>query len=154
MSTINRPDKYFAQLGVKIERAVMHDAPLIIGNELVKAFKQNFQDEAFFGKKWQDVKRRTNPPKKSKHPTDARRKILTGRNGGNLGRSIRKEVRDGSVRIYSDLPYSAAHNEGTTTAGRGRHTVIPQRQFIGRSKEVDDIVRAAIDKAMRRAIEP
>ena len=27
MSTINRPDKYFAQLGVKIERAVMHDAP-------------------------------------------------------------------------------------------------------------------------------
>ncbi|MBE6331668.1 MAG: hypothetical protein E7070_05130 [Bacteroidales bacterium] len=153
MSTIRNPDKYFAQLGVKIERAVMHDAPLIIGNELVKAFKQNFQDEAFFGKKWQDVKRRTNPTKGKEHLADARRKILTGRTG-NLGRSIRKEVRDGSVRIYSDLPYSAAHNEGTTTAGRGHHTVIPQRQFIGRSKEVDDIVRAAIEKAMRRAIEP
>jgi phage gpG-like protein len=153
MSTIHNPDKYFAQLGVKVEKAVMHDAPLIIGNELVKAFKQNFQDEAFFGKKWQDVKRRTNPPKGKEGLADARRKILTGRTG-NLGRSIRKEVRDGSVRIYSDLPYSAAHNEGTTTAGRGRHTVIPQRQFIGRSKEVDDIVRAAIEKAMRRAIEP
>ncbi len=42
MSTIRNPDKYFAQLGVKLEKAVMHDAPLIIGNELVKAFKQNF----------------------------------------------------------------------------------------------------------------
>ena len=153
MATITDPDKYFAQLAVKVEEAVMHDAPLIIGNELVKAFKQNFQDEGFFGQKWQDVKRRTNPTKGKEHLADARRKILTGRTG-NLGRSIRKEVRDGSVRIYSDLPYSAAHNEGTTTAGRGRHTVIPQRQFIGRSKEVDDIVRAAIEKAMRRALEP
>ena len=27
MSTINNPDKYFAQLGIKLERAVMHDAP-------------------------------------------------------------------------------------------------------------------------------
>ena len=42
MSTIHNPDKYFAQLGVKVEKAVMRDAPLIIGNELVKAFKKTF----------------------------------------------------------------------------------------------------------------
>ena len=121
--------------------------------DLTDHFDKNFSRGGFFGKKWKDVKRRTNPPKGKEGLADARRPILTGRTG-NLGRSIRKEVRDGSVRIYSDLPYSAAHNEGTTTAGRGHHTVIPQRQFIGQSKEVDDIVRAAIEKAMRRAIEP
>ncbi len=43
----------------------------------------------------------------------------------------RQQVGDASVTIIADLPYSSAHNDGTTTAGRGHKTTIPQRQFIG-----------------------
>lgn len=60
------------------------------------------------------VKTRTVPPAKG---ADGQRRILTGRTG-DLGRSIRWKTEPGRAVIYSDLPYAAAHNDGTTSAGR------------------------------------
>lgn len=142
--------KQMAQRMVRIGREVDDRLPERIGNKLVSAFKKNFREEGFFGTKWQDVKRRQGSGTKSvkKGGADSRRKILTGRTG-NLGRSIQMVKERGRVIVYSDLAYSAAHNEGTQTAGRGHKTTIPRRQFIGDSAETNRIIKAELDKVLK-----
>lgn len=120
-----------------IQRQLSRDLPKKIGNLAVRMFKDNFQKEGFFGRAWQEVKRRIQGAKGAA----GIRKILTGPTG-NLGRSIQFIPRNGSVTIESDLPYSSAHNEGTTNAGRSHNVRIPQRQFIGE----DPVLTAAIEK--------
>lgn len=137
-------------LEAKIRQQLEHDLPRKAGNLALRRFKENFQKEGFFGKRWKEVKRRQNPKTKGAART---RRILTG-NTGDLGRSLQLTVRTGQAVIESDLPYSQAHNEGTNTAGRGRHTRIPQRQFIGEhpslTKEIEELVKKEIDKALNR----
>ena len=70
-----------------LEERIKEDALKIIGNTAVRMFKENFQDEGFFGQRWREVKRRQ--PQRSRRgsgraPVDAQRKILTGT--GDLGR--------------------------------------------------------------------
>ena len=105
-------NKYFANCRVELQRAIGNDIPKIVANKGLLLFKKNFQTESFFGQKWKDVKRRTNPRKSQMGKASAQRPILTGT--GDLGRSLKYEVGQGFVRFYSDLPYSAAHNEGIT----------------------------------------
>ena len=107
-----------------LEQAARKDIPDILGQAAVDAFKQNFQDEGFFGSGWKEVKRRQGHAKGAA----ASRPILTGPTG-NLGRSIDYETSDHEAVVFSDLPYAAAHNEGTTTAGRNHNVTIPKRQF-------------------------
>ncbi len=138
-------DKLIIQLNQdteKLRKFIHHDLPIKIGKQAVDLFKENFQKEGFFGDKWKEVKRRSDPRIKGARST---RKILTG-NTGDLGRSIRYTPQDAQVLIYSDLKYAAAHNEGTTTAGRGNSTTIPQRKFIDESRELDDMVKREMDK--------
>ena len=153
MAEIKDPNKYFSRLPVKVERAIREDIPKVVANKLAHSFRENFQTESFFGQKWQDVKRRTEADESEEGKADARRKILTGRSG-NLGRSLQTEVKDGECSVISDLPYSAAHNEGTTTAGRGNHTTIPQRQFMGDHPAVQKIIEETIVKYIDKAIKP
>ncbi len=143
--------KYFSEMSVRVRAALSHDIPKKVGNQLVSAFKRNFREEGFFGEAWQDVRRRTHPRKGQSGKADSQRKILTGRTG-NLGRSIQYKVDDGRVTVYSDLPYSAAHNVGTTTAGRGHKTTIPQRRFMGDHAQVRRIVRETVEKSLRKAV--
>ena len=82
-----------------------------------------------------------------------RRKILTG-DTGNLGRSIRTHIGAGVATVYSDLSYSAAHNEGTSNAGRGRKTKIPQRKFIGDHPQLQAAIRAKIEIKLKEIIKP
>ena len=136
-------------LEAKIRQQLERDLPLKAGNLALRRFKENFQKEGFFGRRWKEVKRRLNPKTKGAART---RKILTGQTG-DLGRSLQLSVTTGRATITSDLPYSAAHNEGTSTAGRGRHTRIPQRQFMGEhpqlTKEIEELVRKEIEKALK-----
>ena len=138
--------KYFANCRVELQRTIGNDIPKIVANKGLLLFKKNFQTESFFGQKWKDVKRRTNPRRSQMGKASAQRPILTGT--GDLGRSLKYEVGQGFVRFYSDLPYSAAHNEGTSTAGRGNHTTIPQRQFLGESDEIDRLVTDTIEQQL------
>lgn len=154
--TIEEMKGKIAQQKIDIERAINDDIPRKVGNRIVRMTKQNFQDEGYFGKRWQEVKRRQ-PHRKghSKHynGSDTRRKILTGRTG-DLGRSIKARPDKASVTIYSDLPYSAAHNEGSQNAGRGHRTKIPKRQFLGDhpkvEKETHDIIEHEITKIINQ----
>lgn len=138
-----------------------HELPDIVGNEAVSHFKDSFQDEGFTDETlepWPEVKRRVNPPRVDR--AAATRKILTG-NTGDLGRSIEYKSEPDQVRITADTAsvgssksYAAAHNEGTTNAGRGNRTTIPKRQFIGRSatlnRTIEDITEKRIITILRK----
>lgn len=147
--TLDEMKHRLAKATIDVRRAIDNDLPKIIGNRAVKMYKQNFRTESFFGQRWRDVKRRTNPPKRSKHPSDARRNILTGRTG-DLGRSIKADTsRKGQVTIYSDAKskgyyYGLAHNEGTNR--------IPRRQFLGDHPEIKRMVKDEIEKAIGKAL--
>ena len=147
--TLEEFNKYFANLTIRLQRELATDIPKKVGNLAVRMFKDNFQKESFFGRAWKEVKRRLHPS--GKHRAADTRAILTGPTG-NLGRSVQFSVRDGSVIVHSDLPYSAAHNEGTTNAGRSHNARIPQRQFIGESPELTDAIEKKITEEINKAL--
>ena len=130
------------------KKLVSQDLPIVIGKKSVDFFKENFQQEGYTNsgmQAWQEVKRRQDPRAKGVRGS---RKILTGESG-DLGESIMYDPQDSKVVISSDKPYAAAHNDGTSTAGRSRSVVIPQRQFIGDSPELDEIIRSEIDRKFK-----
>lgn len=147
----------FAKLKMQIHKAIDSDLPKICGNEAVRLFKKNFREEGFFGKKWQEVKRRqsytvtrqtkrgvrTRVVPKAKGAAGSRR-ILTGETG-DLGRSIKMRPGTGKVTIYSDLPYSRVHNDGLR-AGRGGGFKMPRRQFIGDNPELQRALKVKIEQ--------
>lgn len=157
-------NKYLANFQMNIKNA-KGDLPRIAANEAASLFRKNFQDESFFGDKWEEVQRRQ--PKTVKYKTksgkektksvkkgkgaDGSRKILTGRTA-DLGKSIGIKIEPNRAVVYSDRPYSAAHNEGTSTAGRGRNTKIPKRQFIGNHPVVQAAILKEITRRMNQAL--
>ncbi len=145
--TIQDFSHHLKDLEEAIQRQLSRDLPNKIGKLAVRMFKDNFQNESFFGRAWKEVKRRLQGAKGAA----GIRKILTGPTG-NLGRSIQSIPRDGSVTIVSDLPYSSAHNEGTTNAGRSHNVRIPQRQFIGESPELTAAIEKKITDEISKAL--
>jgi phage gpG-like protein len=155
-------EKRLAKMALDVKRAIDRDLPKVIANEAKQLFRENFEKEGFFGEKWKEVERRktkkvtytTKSGKtKTKTVTNAKgaagsRKILHGQ-GRNLSRSLQSKTEPGRVIIYSDLPYSAAHNEGTNTAGRKRNVKIPKRQFVGEHPTLTAAVAAKIEEVMR-----
>lgn len=127
--------------------------------ELTEEFDLNFEREAFFSKPWTP---------KAPHGLKL---------SGDLRKSITSKVKGNSVVFTSQLPYAAIHNEGgviTVTAKMkkffwakykntgdslykalafkkiGSKIIVPQRQFIGDSREVEkaieDIIRENMDE--------
>ncbi len=145
---------HLLKLSEEVKQFINDDAPMIVGKNAVDHFTENFQQEGFVNnglESWEDVKRRTNPKITG---AKASRSILTG-DTGDLGMSTQyKDASNGQTAIYSDLPYSTAHNEGTTTAGRNRNVKIPKRQFIGDSEELDkknmEDLKKNIDKILKK----
>lgn len=136
-------------------------APLIAGRIAVSVFKRNFQTESFNGVKWLEVQRRTEGTKAYKaaerrHPARNSRKILTG-DTADLGRSIEvKEAASGravvwtSPRAFSGRePYGQVHNDGLR-AGRGSGFIMPRRQFMGHTEELNDQVVKALEQQMAK----
>ena len=136
------------RLADRLPELINDDLPDILGQAAVDAFKQNFQDEGFFGSGWQEVKRRQGKAKGAA----ASRPILTGERG-DLGRSIQYEPKKGRAEVFSDIPYASAHNEGTTTAGRNHSTTIPKRQFIGSHKTLEDELEKTITDFLDQQID-
>ena len=107
-------------------------------------FDRNFEQQGFFGKKWQHRKNNSDPG----------RGILIGKGSGRLRRSLNNPVRSGNTISWKlDVPYAKIHNEGgtikTTQSVRAHNRTVkgkvqkvkafsrnvnikmPQRQFIG-----------------------
>lgn len=142
--------KHLLKIGEDARKFINDDSPEIMGKTAVDFFKQSFHDEGFTNgglQKWQEVKRRMDPPAKG---AKGSRLILTG-DTGDLGRSIGyRNGGNGEVTVYSDLTYAAAHNEGTTNAGRNRNVTLPKRQFMGHSAELDKLI---LDE-LKRKLDP
>lgn len=125
-----------------------------IGVALLQRYKENFENKAFFDKKW----------KPEKYPGAGSLMIKSGR----LRRSLKCKRTLTSLTFTSDAPYASIHNEGGVIVqkptklqrefywGKFRETKnpmykasalakevripIPQRQFIGYHKDIDKIV--------------
>lgn len=138
--------QYLKDVQDDMRQQLEHDLPEEIGNLAVRRFKLNFRKESFFGEPWLEVKRRKDGTKGAA----GKRPILT--ETGDLGNSIEYETHEGSVIIESDLPYSSAHNEGTSTAGRNHNVTIPQRQFIGEHESLTKLIVARINRAISKAL--
>lgn len=136
-------------------------APTIAGKTAVSYFKKNFQNEAWGRVKWQEVKRRTPGTAAYKsasrhHTARTTRKILTG-DTGDLARSIEvKAVSKGQVVIWtapsafgSKEPYGRVHNEGLR-AGRGKGFIMPKRQFMGESEELNALIISEIERKLKQ----
>ena len=150
---LNRLEKEFKELFEKY-------APTIAGKTAVSWFKKNFQNEAWGRVKWTEVQRRTPGTATYKsaskhHPARTTRKILTG-DTGDLGRSIEiKSVSNGQVVIWtapsafgSKEPYGRVHNEGLR-AGRGKGFIMPKRQFMGESEELNALIISEIERKLK-----
>ena len=128
-------------------------APTIAGQTAVSYFKKNFQNEAWGRVRWQEVKRRMDPRVKGAR---ASRKILTG-DTGDLARSIEvKAVSKGQVVIWtapsafgSKEPYGRVHNEGLR-AGRGKGFIMPKRQFMGESEELNALIISELERKLKQ----
>lgn len=145
--------KEIGRLKNKFKELFEKYAPTIAGKTAVSYFKKNFQNEAWGRVKWQEVKRRTGPHVKGAKAT---RKILTGETG-DLARSIEiKAVSKGQVVIWtapsafgSKEPYGRVHNEGLR-AGRGKGFIMPKRQFMGPSEELNALIISEIERKLKQ----
>ncbi len=142
-------------------------APRAAGVVAVRLFKENFQQEGFFGERWQEVKRRQDSRnfktiKRGKNKGEVRaanawgrRRILTGATG-DLGRSIEYKLQsNGTVLIFTDPsifgsrePYGRVHNEGLR-AGRGSGFTMPKRQFIGNHPTLRKAIAEEIERKLQ-----
>ena len=168
----NRLQKEFKELFEKY-------APTIAGKTAVSYFKKNFQNEAWGRVKWQEVKRRTDPHVKGAKATrkiltgetgagtssiiDAINAIMGQRTSkeligetGDLARSIEiKSISNGQVVIwtspsaFSKEPYGRVHNEGLR-AGRGKGFIMPKRQFMGESEELNALIISEIERKLKQ----
>lgn len=131
-------------------RLITRTLPVKAGTIAVQHFRDNFRQEGFVDSSlqpWKPSKRKSDP----KNPDNAYKTLHSRRE--HLSRSIQKKVAPGVATVYTDVPYAAAHNEGTNRAGRNHRVKIPKRQFIGRSKRLEDKVRDMIDREVRKVID-
>lgn len=125
--------------------------------ELTDEFDRNFERKAFFTKRWK--------PRRNKRALGSLLHVT-----GTLRRSIKGVSTDSGVRFTSNVPYANVHNEGFhgmqhvrqtirhnhktgkayTVRAHSRRTDIPERRFIGNSKEVEQIVRSVLDDNIKR----
>lgn len=137
------------------------NAPTIAGKAAVSYFKKNFQNEAWGRVAWKEVQRRIPGTKANKyaakhHKARTKRKILAG-DTGDLGRSIEiKSVQKGQVVIWtapnafeSKEPYGRVHNEGLR-AGRGKGFVMPKRQFMGESEQLNTLIISELERKLKQ----
>lgn len=80
----------------ELQGETMRKLAKVIGNRAVQLFKENFLNEGFFGKKWNEVKRCLTLKTKG---ADASRRILTA----NLGRFIQSAPKYHSFEILSNF---------------------------------------------------
>jgi len=79
-----------------IVKRILNDIRVDLSDE----FDQNFERQAFFSEAWE---RHRSPLRPGGH-------ILV--DTGTLRRSVRSEMKETSIRFYTDLPYAEIHNEG------------------------------------------
>jgi phage gpG-like protein len=124
---------------------VFRDLPYDVAEELQAFTEENFRKEAFQDKPAGKWKGRKKDPESGKARKERRALLVES---GEMKNSIDTEVRGSDVSIGIHDPsiaeYARVHNEGLK-AGRGKGFMMPQRQFIGESAELDDRIQKLVD---------
>lgn len=100
------------------------DLSLDLANTAKNEFMNNFKEQGFDGNKWQAVKRKST------------QNILQGKGSGRLRKDVANSVSTGhknsnlSYTLVVENEYAAVHNEGLKS-GRGAGFIMPKRQFVG-----------------------
>jgi len=117
-------------------KAVFTELPHKAGQIAVNHSHKNFENQSFSNggnsSKWDARKK-----------TDKGRGLLT--KSGDLRASVDYEAGVMQVSISSDKPYAQVHNEGGR-AGRGEGFIMPKRQFMGPSEDIDDDIGEWLDR--------
>lgn len=121
--------------------------PTILANESVNFFKQSFRKQG-----WEDEGVQPWKPRKSTDKKNKGKAILV--QSGDLRNSITIESANwGKIRIVSQLPYSAIHNEGLNGKAWGKHPFkMPKRKFMGRSRKLMNNLRGKMENKINNAM--
>lgn len=148
----------------EIKKQIMDDMPRLIGNAAVSMVNENFRDAGWRDgglKAWKKTKRQMGKGKGSQYlPLHSSRE--------HLSRSTQyKKTGPGEVTISNPVPYASVHNDGfegnvnvkahkrTISKGKNkgdkysvrafsRRMYIPQRQFMGESRELNEKIENII----------
>lgn len=148
----------------EIKKQIMDDMPRLIGNAALSMVNQNFRDAGWRDgglKPWKKTKRQMGKGKGSQYlPLHSSRE--------HLSRSTQyKKTGPGEVTISNPVPYASVHNDGfegnvnvkahkrTISKGKNkgnkysvrafsRRMYIPQRQFMGESRELNEKIENII----------
>ncbi len=148
----------------EIKKQIMDDMPRLIGNAAVSMVNQNFRDAGWRDgglKPWKKTKRQMGKGKGSQYlPLHSSRE--------HMSRSTQyKKTGPGEVTISNPVPYASVHNDGfegnvnvkahkrTISKGKNkgdkysvrafsRRMYIPQRQFMGESRELNEKIENII----------
>ena len=137
-----------------------------IGVKATELFDRNFEQQGFFGKKWD----------KRKNNVDPGRGILIGKGSGTLRKGAQKPKRSGNSLTWEfDVPYAKIHNEGGTIKAvqsvrpfsrtvkgkeqkvraftRSVNIKMPQRQFIGDHPQLRQAMEIIINRNAKKLID-
>lgn len=134
--------KMIKQNAAEIRMLTDRILPIRVGAIAKKHFRENFEKGGFVDNglhEWKPAKRLS-----SKYGDKKNKTLMSSRK--HLYSNTLDIPRRGGVKIENRTPYAAAHNEGTTTAGKNRNVTIPRRRFIGDSAELTEKIKEAIKK--------
>ena len=137
-----------------------------IGVKATELFDRNFEQQGFFGKKWD----------KRKNNVDPGRGILIGKGSGRLRKGAQKPKRSGNSLTWQfDVSYAKIHNEGGTIKAtqsvrpfsrtvkgkeqkvraftRSVNIKMPQRQFIGDHPQLRQAMEVVINRNAKKLID-
>lgn len=128
MSAKNNAAAFFRKLQRDLPQLKRQIAQTVIAVEAENFHAENFRKEGFTDQAFKPWP----PRKKSESP----RRALLVKTGALKGHALKGRVRGSGVDFVFPLDYMRVHNEGGK-AGRGKGFTMPQRQYIGRSAELE-----------------
>lgn len=129
------PEQFFQKL-LSMKNQIENDLLSIIEVEVEKFVNSNFESEGFTDtsfEAWQPRKDTRNDRQLLIRTGDLKRVATTAR---------RKQD---AVEFVINLPYAQVHNEGSDR--------MPKRQYIGRSKVLEDLIELKMKRRLRQIIE-
>ena len=150
--------KHITDCAAEIQKSISRTMPIKAGRIAKDLFQENFLKGGFVDggiHEWQPSKRlgtKNDEGKvvgKAKGAKGEYKTLMSSRN--NLFNSIEYRIDDSGVVIENRVPYAAVHNEGLR-AGRGKGFTMPQRQFIGDSKELDEAIEDMIENELTKIL--
>jgi phage gpG-like protein len=157
-------EKTLSRWQTNLQQAIDRRIPHECGMRAIELFRENFNSESFFGKKWQRRRQDKNAPQQTK---------LLQRTGALADSMSITQEGGGKVTVTSDLPYSRIHNEGGTIrqtvtarqqrwmganwkrskkAGSEMAIKIPKRQFMGDSPKLREELKKTVTECVNNEV--